>query len=181
MQKFKPIKLPPWSDLRSGHKILKKNSQKCINKTINSEHLKTQEMCDKAVLMGLYALRYVLDDLKTQEMCNQAVRNNPAVSFLVPDCFKTQELCIKAIEVDPWQLNNISDYLKTQRICVDAVRDYPSSLQFVPDWFVERGPIDVWYDDDYWYNDDELIEWYESYQKRKAQKAKIKEELLPIA
>ena len=36
--------------------------------------------------------------------------------------------------------------------------------------------IGFWYED----FDDEIIEWYEGYQKRKAQKAKIKEELLPI-
>ena len=37
-------------------------------------------------------------------------------------------------------------------------------------------PIGLWYED----FDDEIIEWYEGYQKSKAQKAKIKEELLPI-
>ena len=30
-------------------------------------------------------------------------------------------------------------------------------------------------------NDNEMIEWYHDYQKRKAQKAKIKDELMPIA
>ena len=30
-------------------------------------------------------------------------------------------------------------------------------------------------------NDDELIEWYNDYNRGKAQKSKIKEELLPIA
>ena len=48
----------------------------------------------------------------------------------------------------------------------------------------------MWYDDyydddgDYWGNDDnedKFSGWYNGYQKRKAQKAKIKEELLPIA
>ena len=48
----------------------------------------------------------------------------------------------------------------------------------------------MWYDDyydddgDYWDNDDDedkFSGWYNGYQKRKAQKAKIKEELLPIA
>ena len=66
-------------------------------------------------------------------------------------------------------------------MCNEAVRDDPSSLQFVPRWFVSQQQLDVWYDDDYWYHDDELIEWYEGYKKRKAEKAKIKEELLPIA
>ena len=145
------------------------------------EHLKMPEMCNEVVAQSSYALRYVPDHLKTQEMCDEAASNNPAVFFLVPDCFKTQEMCIKALEVDPWSLYDIPDCLKTQKMCDDAVRDDPSSLQFVPDWFFSQQQIDVWCDYDYWYHDDELIEWYEGYKKRKAQKAKIKEELIPIA
>ena len=42
--------------------------------------------------------------------------------------------------------------------------------------------LKLWHDDDDCDNDDdELIEWYEGHQKRKAQKAKIKDELMPIA
>ena len=41
--------------------------------------------------------------------------------------------------------------------------------------------IKTWHDDDNYCNDDEIIEWYEGYKKRKAQKAKIKEVLLPLA
>ena len=35
-------------------------------------------------------------------------------------------------------------------------------------------------DSDYWYNN-KIIKWYDGYKKRKAQKAKIKDELMPIA
>ena len=114
-------------------------------------------------------------------MCNQAVRNNSTVFFLVPVRFKTQELCIKVLEVDPWHLNDIPDYFKTQKMYDKAVKDNPSSLQFVLDRFITQQQIDVWYDDNYWHRDDEIIEWHSDYQKRKAQKAKIKEELLSIA
>ena len=76
---------------------------------------------------------------------------------------------------------NIPDYLKTQKMCDEAVKDDPSSLQLVPDWFVTQQQIDVWYNDDYWYHDDGIIEWYEGHLKRKAQKVKIKDELMPIA
>ena len=113
-------------------------------------------------------------------MCDEALHNNPAVLFLVPDHFKTEEMCIKALEVDPWSLYNIPDNLKTPKMCNKAAEDDPSSLQYVPDWFVTQEQIDIWYDDDYWYHDDEMIEWYEDCKKRKAQKARIKEELLPI-
>ena len=39
----------------------------------------------------------------------------------------------------------------------------------------------MWHDEDDYCNDHELFKWYEGYQKRKAQKAKIKEELISIA
>ena len=64
-------------------------------------------------------------------------------------------------------------------MCDKAVRDYLFSLQFIPDWFVTQQEIDIWYDEDYVYNDNEMIKWYDGYKKRKAQKVKIKEELLP--
>ena len=41
--------------------------------------------------------------------------------------------------------------------------------------------LKIWHDDDdYYYDDDKLNKWYDGYQKRKAQKAKIKEELFPL-
>ena len=61
----------------------------------------------------------------------------------------------------------------------------PWQLYDVPDWFVVLE--EMWYedfdddgddDDD---DDDEIIKWYDGYKKRKAQKAQIKEELLPNA
>ena len=88
---------------------------------------------------------------------------------------------IKALEIDPWQLNDISDYFKAQQICDKTAKDDPYSLQCVPDWFVTQQQMNVWYDHDDYCNDDELIEWYQGHQKRKAQKAKREEELLPIA
>ena len=90
-------------------------------------------------------------------------------------------MCIKALWMDPWSLYDIPDNLKTEEIYNKAIGDDSSFLQFVPDWFVTRRQLDIWYDDDYWYHDDEIIEWYDGYKKCKAQKAKIKEEFLPIA
>ena len=76
-----------------------------------------------------------------------------------------------------------------QVICDKAVRDGPSSLQYVPDWFVMREGVDMWHhgyyddDDNHWDadNEDKFFEWYDGYKKRKAQKASIKKELIPIA
>ena len=122
------------------------------------DRVKTQEVCNEAVAHNSYTLRFIPDHLKTQEMCNEVMRNNPAAFFLIPDHFKTQAMCTKAIEVNPWQLYYAPDHIKTQ-----------------------EKQLKIWhYGDDYCI-DDELIKWYEGHQKRKAQKAKIKEELLLIA
>ena len=110
-------------------------------------------MCKEAVRREAYTLRYVPDYLKTQEMCEDVIHVRPEEFFLIPDCFKTQEMCERAVEDDP------------------------SSLQYFPDWFGTQEQIGLGYDDD----EDNLFKWYEGYKKRKAQKASIKEELMPIA
>ena len=66
-------------------------------------------------------------------------------------------------------------------MCDDVVQRSSHSLKFVLDWFVTQVQLEIWHDDDDYCTDDELIEWYKRYQKRKVQKAKIKEELMPIA
>ena len=40
--------------------------------------------------------------------------------------------------------------------------------------------IKIWHNDDDYCNDDEVIGWYDGYEKRKAQKAEIKDELIPF-
>ena len=141
-----------------------------------------QEMCKKAVAHNKYTLKYIPDCFITQEMCDVVMHVRLAVFFLVPDQSKTYEMCIKALEVDPWQLHDVPDHFKTQDMCDKAVKDDPYSLQFVPDWFVTQQQLKIWHDDDDDYcNDDEMIRWYHGCQKRKAQKAQIKKELMPIA
>ena len=51
-------------------------------------------------------------------------------------------------------------------------------MQDVPDWFVTQQQIKILQHD--WYNNN-LIGWHEGYEKRKAQKAQIEKELMPIA
>ena len=48
---------------------------------------------------------------------------------------------------------------------------------WIPDWFVKLK--EIWHKNSV--NDDELITRYEGHEKSKPQKAKIKEELIPIA
>ena len=78
-------------------------------------------------------------------------------------------------------LGYVPDHLTMQQMCDKVVGDYLFFLQLVPDWFVTKQQVDIWYDDNYVYNDNEMIEWYEGYKKRKAQKATIKEKLMPIS
>ena len=90
-------------------------------------------------------------------------------------------MCNEALEAYPWSLKGVPYHFKRQEICDKAVEDGSLSLQYVPDWFLTQEQLDVWLDDDYWSHNDEPIEWYKGYKKRKAQRAKIKEGLLPIA
>ena len=77
-------------------------------------------------------------------------------------------------------------------MCDKAVNEDPWLLNYIPDWFVTQEQVKIWHDDSE-YNgddddndddddddDDEIIVWYEGYKKRKAQKAQIEKELMPI-
>ena len=64
-------------------------------------------------------------------------------------------------------------------MCNAVVSEDPYSLQYVPDWFEMLH--EIWYEDDDYCNDDELIEWHNDYKKRKAQKEQVQEELGFIA
>ena len=66
-------------------------------------------------------------------------------------------------------------------MCDEAVTHYPCILLFVPDWFVTQELIKVWHDDNDHCGYDVIIKWDNGHQKRKAQKAKIKEKLILIA
>ena len=63
---------------------------------------------------------------------------------------------------------------------IKAVEEDPGLLEYVPDRFVTEQQIGAWGDDDDYYDDHKLIEWHGDYLKRKAQKAQIKKELMPI-
>ena len=66
-------------------------------------------------------------------------------------------------------------------MCDDAVMRSLWLLIYVPDLFVTKELLKMWHGDNDYCNDDEVIEWYDGYQKSKAQKAKIKEKLFPTA
>ena len=139
----------------------------------------THEMCNEAMCVNPVLSCLVPDHLKTQEVYNKAVHIEPRSSKFVPDHFKTQEMCNEAVLIEPRSLAFVLDHFKTQEMCDKAVRDDPSSLRY--DWFVTREGACMWYDDDYAYNDNEMIKWYEGYNRCRAQKAEIKDDLMPIA
>ena len=90
-------------------------------------------------------------------------------------------MCNAAVIQDSCWLEFVADHLKTQEMCDKAVMEDPSFLEYVCDWFVTQLQIGRWHDGNEYYDCDEITEWYGGYQKRKAQKAQIKEELLPTA
>ena len=75
----------------------------------------------------------------------------------------------KDVDIEPRFSSFLPDRLKTRKMC-EVVKDLRLS-KYVLYWFVTQQQTDVWYDDNYWYHDDEIIEWYNGYQKGKAQKA----------
>ena len=107
-------------------------------------------MCTKAVEVNLWKLCNVRDNIKTQEMCNRAIKKYPRALKFIPD------------------------YLKTQEMCERVVKKYLRAPEFVPDWLVAQEQVKIWHGYDDYHNDNYLINWYEGYQKRKAQKAQIK-------
>ena len=70
----------------------------------------------------------------------------------IPYQYKTQEMYNKAIQIFPQALELVPDPFVTQKMYNEAV---------------EKSP--------------DVLRWYKGYEKRKAQKAKIKEELMPVA
>ena len=87
----------------------------------------------------------------------------------------------RAVEKGPYTLNFVPDHFKTQGMCEKAVEKYPLILIFVPHWFATQGQVKVWHDRNYYYDNDEIIQWYDGYKKCKAKKAQIEKELMPIA
>ena len=110
-------------------------------------------------------------------MCNEAVQRAPWTLEHVSDQYKTQEMCNKVVQGDPWTLEHVPDQYETQELCNEALQRDPEVLEYVPDWFVTLQKM--WYEE--FDDDDENIMWRDAYIKRKAQKAKIKEKLMPIA
>ena len=69
-------------------------------------------MCYKKMLPA-WCTFFIPDHLKTQEMCDKAVACNPSMLDCIPDKSKTQEMYIKVVEGEPFQLRHVCDEFKT--------------------------------------------------------------------
>ena len=98
-------------------------------------------------------------------MCHEAVEEYPCQLHHVSDQFKTKGMCEKVVRRVPYTLDYVLDQYKTQEMCDDAVRRKPWLLEYVPDWFATKQQIKSCY----------------GHEKRRTQKAKIKEELMHVA
>ena len=126
----------------------------------------------------LRMLEYILGSQRTHEGVVVHRRSHRYVQPLTVIYLQGQGICEWAVYKNPWMLNYVPDHFKIREMCDDAVMENPLLLRYVPDWSVTQQLTELWND---CCNDDEIIEWFEGYKKRKAQKAKMKEELLPIA
>ena len=122
----------------------------------------------------LLSIWFVPDQFKTQEMWNKTVQSYPWALKYVPDQYKTQEMCNEAVEKKPRVLRFVPDQFVTQEMWHKAVKKKPEVLRFIPDQYKTQ---EMWFE----YFDELLITWRDAYIKRKAQKTKIKKELMPVA
>ena len=61
-------------------------------------------------------MKFVPDHLKTREVCERAVEDNLYTLEFVPDHLKTRGMCEGAVDAHPWQLCHVPDKLK-HKVC----------------------------------------------------------------
>ena len=62
-------------------------------------------------------------------------------------------------------------------MCDKAVEEDSCALELVPDWFVTHEQVKIWHDEKY-YDDYEIIVWYDGYKKTQGSKSKNKRRAL---
>lgn len=90
------------------------------------------------------------------------MRIRPVFFDLILDHLNTQEICIKATKEVQWRQEDASDHFKTQGTFDGASKDL-YTVQYIPDLFVTQDKVKIWHDDNAFYNDNELIDWYNYY------------------
>ena len=156
------------------------------------DRFKTKDLCEKVVQEVIDMFEYVPNELKTQEMCERAVEIGHNWFFdFVPEQFRTQAMCESVIGKNIYFFNSIPDKFKTKEMCERAVETAPRIFfEDVPDYFVTPKILELCknaiaedkqkdYQDAY--QTFKMMACIEEYKDCKYQKARIKEELLPIA
>ena len=71
----------------------------------------------------------------------------------------------RAVNVFQWLLEDIFDHFKSQEMCNKVAEACPWHLKYVPDWFVTRKRLCMWYYYSEYHDDDEdnFFKWYERY------------------
>ena len=132
-------------------------------------------MCGDVVCRDPYHLQFIHDKLKTQGICEKVVEDNFWHLIDVLEHLETKEMCEKAVNIEPLLLRCVPDCFKTKEMHENVVGTGLGLLKDVPDWIMTQQQIKTWSADNNYCSDHELIKWYTGYQKRNAQKAKVKE------
>ena len=104
-------------------------------------------------------------------MCKQPVSKKLWYLEYVSEQFITQEMCTDSVKRNACMFIYVPEQLKNREMSEFVVKKYAWLFQFVPDCFISAEMLEKFQDDG----------WLEAYKHRKAQKAKIKEEVLPVA
>ena len=158
-------------------------------------------MCTKAVDDYANTLEFVPDRCKTQEMCDKSASENPFMLKYCHDRYKTQELCDKVVDGFLPALKFVLDWFVTSKMIkkLYTVLYADDGLLFlmkiliisqfvVMKWvFLEQilGNINIDDTNDKEDNPDililiRLLVWYSKFEKCKALKIELNEELMPV-
>ena len=116
---------------------------------MNPDHLKTQEMCNKAVDLNPRTLRHVPDRFITQEMCDKAIMKDGSMLRFVPDNFIKDFMFQRFLRKGrnkPYGVevvNNIIERLRLRKVFYVKIRDELAPIAWHPDRV-----IDWCYDED---------------------------------
>ena len=118
---------------------------------------------------------------KSKRMSARTAEDETGTVEFVPDALKTQEMCEEAAEARSYMLEDVPDDFTSQKMCDTVVMKDSLLLRYVLYWFVTQKQLKIWHEDDQYCNDKLIIRWYNKHKEQKAQKASIKDKLLPIA
>jgi hypothetical protein len=97
------------------------------------EELRTQKLCQFAVIKNPNAFKYVPKGLRTPELSQFAVSKNGLMLEHVPrELPEYAELCKIAVSKNPSALYYVPKKLKTPKLCKIAVSQNPNALEYVP-------------------------------------------------